>query len=297
MSPSIRLVTVLATLVTAPGLVTLHADVSPGATWRRPLAIEGGLPLVDVWIGSSGPYRFVLDTGAEGATVSRELAVRLNLRVLGALEQHTVTGMAKAPLVEIASLTIGRDGPVMRAAAAVTDLAAMRQAVGRLDGVLGGDALNGFDYVLDYEASQLTLLAADAAQPRSPRGGVSLPLRFERHRPIVDWPVAASAGSAVPLVLDTGASALVVDEREASRFPCAARVEAVVLETHAGRRAVRACRAEPLRAGPLAVVGLQLVATPWPQGLERSDRGLIPASAFARIYVSASRKALVVWAR
>jgi hypothetical protein len=186
---------------------------------------------------------------------------------------------------------------VTNVAAAVSDLAAMRQAAGRVDGVLGGDALHAFDYVLDYEAAQLTLFHEDVDRPRSPRGGVALPLRFERHRPIVDWPVAKGGAAAVPLVLDTGASALVVDEREASRFPCAARVEAVILETHAGRRAVRSCRAEPLRAGSLAIAGLQLVATPWPQSIERSDRGLLPASAFARVQVSATRGALTLWPR
>ena len=288
---------VLATLLTVTALAPLEADVRAASSWRRSLTLEAGLPLVDVWIGRDGPYRFVLDTGAEGATVSRELAARLHLRVLGALEQHTVAGVAKVPLVDVPGLTVGRDGPVTNVTAAVTDLAAMRRAVGRLDGVLGGDALKGFDYVIEYEGAQLTLLQGSGEQPRSPRGGVSLPLRLERNRPIVDWPVAGGAASVVPLVLDTGASALVIDEREAARFPCAARVEAVVLETHAGRRAVRSCEAEPLRAGTLAITGVQLVAAPWPRTLERSDRGLLPAAAFARVHVSASQGSITLWAR
>jgi Aspartyl protease len=278
-------------------LVTLLGAAADATVARHRMTIEGGLPVVDVWIGRDGPYRFALDTGAEGSTVSRELATRLNLTVLGALEQHTLTGTARVPLVRVAALTIGRDGPVTSVAAAVTDLAVMRGVVRDLDGVLGGDALSGFDYVLDYEASRLTLWRGEAGDASAAPGGVSLPLRFDRRRPIVDWPTATDAEPAIPLVLDTGASALVVDEREAARFACLAVSQLVVLETHTGRRAVRSCQAGPLRAGSLAITGLQLVATPWPRAIERLDRGLLPASAFARVHVSPRRGVLTIWAR
>jgi predicted aspartyl protease len=267
--------------------------------WRQALAIQGGLPLVDVWIGRDGPWRFALDTGAEGSTVSRELAIRLNLPVLGALEQHTVNGVGRTALVRVAELTLGRDGPVTSADAGVGDLAAMRQVAPGLDGVLGGDVLSGFDYVIDYEASRLTLVRGEADGPSS-RGGVELPLRFDRRRPVVLWPMPHGplGGAPLPLVLDTGASALVVDALEAERFPCLANTsESVLLETHTGRRKVHSCQAGALRVGSGRVTGLRLVATPWPTGIERLDRGLLPASAFARVYVSTRRNALVVWPR
>jgi hypothetical protein len=77
-------------------LVAMSSHPASAEVWRRPLWVEHRLPIVDVWIGSRGPYRFVLDTGAEGTTVSRELATKLVLPLLGAVEQHTVNGAEAA---------------------------------------------------------------------------------------------------------------------------------------------------------------------------------------------------------
>lgn len=97
-------------------------------------------------------------------------------------------------------------------------------------------------------------------------------------------PKGALGGAPVPLVHDTGAPAFVVDALDAERFPCLANTrQAVILETHAGQRTVRSCQAGALRVGSGRVTGLRLVATPWPVTIERLDRGLLPASAFARI--------------
>jgi predicted aspartyl protease len=306
MSHLTRIPTTIATaitvcLCTAAVLRAADGDRSSDRSdvWRHAVAIQGGLPLLDVWIGRDGPWRFALDTGAEGSTVSRELAIRLNLPVLGALEQHTVNGVGRTALVRVAELTLGREGPVTSADAGVSDLAAIRQVAPGLDGVLGSDVLSGFDYVIDYQASRLTLVRGEGEGP-STRGGVELPLRFDRHRPVVLWPMPQGplGAAPMPLVLDTGASALVVDALEADRFPCIANTsESVLLETHTGRRTVQSCQAGALRVGPGRLTGLRLVATPWPTGIERLDRGLLPASAFARVYVSTRRNSLVVWPR
>jgi len=281
-------------LSTLVGLLATPASASADI-WRYPLWIEQGLPVVEVWLGPDGPHRFVVDTGAEGSTVSAETATRLRLPLAGALEQHTMTGMVKRALVRVVGLRIGSSGPSTReVAAAVSDLRALRQVVPGVEGVLGADVLGEYDYVLDYGARSLTLARGELL---STRGGKVFPLILDRNRPLVPWPRSPFA-SALLLALDSSADALVMDAREAASFRCRPpSVETTILETHMGRAHAPSCELEPLRAGELEVVGLKMVEVAWPTALERRDRGLLPASAFRRVYVSASRGTLTLWPR
>jgi predicted aspartyl protease len=266
--------------------------------WRHPLWVEGGLPVVDVWIGSRGPWRFVVDTGAEGTTVSRGVAERLALPVLGALEQHTMAGAARLLMVRVSGLRVGRRGPPpIDLSAAVSSLDAMRRVVPDLDGVLGGDALAGFEYLLDYTAGRLLLARGEPLPVFAGDDAVVLPLRFDRQRPIVTWP-RTHASAPLPLVVDTGAMSFIVDASEAAGFGCRARTSrAVRLETHSGSREVESCEMNVLRAGSLEVDGLRMVMLAWPRAIDRLDRGLLPASAFGRVYVSRLNGTLTLWKR
>jgi hypothetical protein len=276
----------------------LAATPARAEIWRHPLWVEGGLPVVDVWIGSRGPWRFVVDTGAEGTTVSRGLAERLDLPVLGALEQHTMAGAARLLMVRVSGLRVGRKGPPpIELSAAVSNLDAMRRVVPDLDGVLGGDALAGFEYLLDYTAGRLLLARGESLPVSAGDDAVVLPLRFERQRPIVTWP-RTLASAPLPLVVDTAAMAFIVDASEAAGFGCRAHTsQAVRLETHSGSRAVESCEMNVLRAGSLEVDGLRMVMLAWPRAIDRLDRGLLPASAFGRIYVSRLRETVTFWER
>jgi hypothetical protein len=270
-------------------------DVATGEIWRRPLLVQGGLPAVEVWVGDQGPYLFVVDTGAEGSTISRELAARLTLRPVGLVEQQTVTGTARQPLVRVPEIRIGRAGPASTGVlAAVSTLEAMREVLPGVDGILGTDVLAPFDYLIDFGAGMLSLTRGE---PLATRGGVVLPLAFSRNRPVVMWPRPAPAAP-LPLALDTAADALVVDATQAAGFPCRPRTrDAATVVTHAGQQDVVSCQLAPVRAAGLELTGLRLVEVTWPFADERLDRGLLPASAFERVYVSASRGTLTLWPR
>lgn len=266
--------------------------------WRQPLSIEAGLPVVDVWIRTRGPYRFLLDTGAEGTTVSRQLAEDLALAVVGAVEQHTVNGVSRVPMARVPEMQIGRGGPLAQdVAVAISDLAGPRAALQDLDGVVGGDLLDGHDYLVDYGDGQLVVARGESLPVR---GGVELPLVIDRQRPLVRWPSAglgAAFGSTLLLLLDSGADALIVDSSSGA-FTCRPRTERrMTLDTQAGRRDITACEAEPLLVGGVSIRGLRLVEVAWLTAVPRRERGLLPASAFARVYVSPSRGTVTFWPR
>lgn len=294
-------------LVGTSGFVLAMAvGVAPPAsaeTWKPPLSIEAGLPVVEVWVDQRGPYRFLLDTGAEGTTISRELAAALAPSVLGVVVQHTPAGATTVRLVRIAEVRLGRHGPAsMGIAAAVSSLSGPRAVLRDLDGILGGDVLSGYDYLVDYRRATLTIASGDVL---SVRGGVALPLQIDRGRPLVRWPprtISARTigpGTRTPtlLLVDSGADALVIDA-STSTFACRTGTnKPASLETHAGRRDVQACEAEAFRLGRHSVHGLQLVSMAWSTAIPRTEQGLLPAVAFERFYVSPALGTVTFWPR
>lgn len=270
------------------------------AAWPIAMATDDSLPVIEVWIGGDGPWRFGIDSGAEGSTVSLALARRLGLPAIAVFDDFTMAGVARVPLVRLEGLRLGRGGPeVAGTTAGVIDLGRWTSRHD-LDGVLGGDVLREFDYLIDFDRRRLTLGRGDLVIDEPAGRRVRLPLRFERDRPVVSWP--RPSGAPLPLVLDTGSAALIVDRLEASAFTCRPRTERVMrLDTHAGSRPVTACTAAPLarRGGlePLDVGDLQLVAVTWPSAPARQDRGLLPASAFRAVLVSRLHGTLTLWPR
>ena len=56
---------------------------------------------VPVLVSGTGPYRFLVDTGADRTAISRELAARLNLEAGAQAELHSI---AKASMVNTATV-------------------------------------------------------------------------------------------------------------------------------------------------------------------------------------------------
>ncbi len=128
--------------------------------------VQGGKDLsqrltVPVTIGGSGPYAFVVDTGAERTVISRELADRLTL----------------APSESVTLLSIAGEDRVETAVVPGLALASARTRMGRFDapllsqqhlgavGMLGIDSLQTKKVVLDFRRMRMTI--ADA--PRRPQ--------------------------------------------------------------------------------------------------------------------------------
>src|SRR5678815_1729892 len=72
-------------------------DSAAGATGEDRL----GRVVAPVSINNQGPFRFIVDTGANRSVVSRDLADRLGLVPEGSGEVHSVHGVSIAPLVPV----------------------------------------------------------------------------------------------------------------------------------------------------------------------------------------------------
>jgi len=104
---------------------------------------------VPVSIGVSGPYRFIIDTGAERTVVSRELAESLNLTPGRRVRVTTMAGQSELGTFLLSSLQVSlvRPGTIEAPAVEARNLGA--------PGMLGIDALQGHAVAIDFDKNSM----------------------------------------------------------------------------------------------------------------------------------------------
>ena len=122
------------------------------------LTAPGGstLAVAPVYVGSRGPYPFLVDTGASHSLVDSALAKRLHLQANGTPGTiHGVSGATKGQPVKIASWRVGR---VALPAGTIVSADMGGAAGGGPAGLLGSDTLSRFGQVaIDYDHDRLLL--------------------------------------------------------------------------------------------------------------------------------------------
>jgi predicted aspartyl protease len=152
---------------------------------------------VPVTIGDEGPFRFMIDTGAQATVLSRDLADRL---MLHDRDSATLIGMASSITVEttpIENFTLGTRSFLIRQAPLIED----SNLLGA-DGILGLDSLQDQRVLLDF--TKQTIAVADAEALGGNRGYEII----VRAREALGQLIITSArldGIRVNVVVDTGA--------------------------------------------------------------------------------------------
>lgn len=152
-----------------------------------------------VYINGKGPFRLVLDTGANSTAVVPLLAKRL-----GADETRTVkllgaTGSAVVPMIKVDSIEVGDLWLGERHVAVVPDV------FGGAEGVLGADGLSDKRIHIDFKNDQISILRANA--PFRALGFSRVPVKL-RHGHLLMFDVKL-AGVRTRATLDTGAQATI----------------------------------------------------------------------------------------
>lgn len=104
---------------------------------------------VPVTIGTSGPFSFLVDTGAERTVISRELASRLGLTQGEQLRLATISGPATAPSYKVAALAM------TDLTLAPFDAPALYGSHIGAAGLLGVDMLQGRRILVDFRKEQM----------------------------------------------------------------------------------------------------------------------------------------------
>lgn len=260
--PRGRRLLALALLVAASGVRAADAPPpTPPDEARLATGTDGSDRMtVPVVVNGSGPFRFVIDTGADRTVVSDRLAAALTLPPRGAVTLWSSTSREVIGTAELASLELAgrRRTPF--------DAAVIPEETLQASGVLGVDSLADRRVVLDFRHNELAVArapegprrAADKALDRDPPGTIVVTAKRRLGQLILTD--ARYRGHRIDVVVDTGAEISIGNDAFLALVTARQGllpVDEVVGVT--GRRAtVRLALLNELQIGPLTMHGAPL---------------------------------------
>jgi predicted aspartyl protease len=151
---------------------------------------------VPVRLSGAGPYRFLVDTGADRTAVSREIADRLNLKSAGGAELHTVAGTS-----EVRTATV-HDFEFTHPPERSLEAAVLESANIGADGIVGVDMLRSQRVQFDFQNQTMSIVPSKSPDFRPEPGTIIVEARRKNGRLIVTD--AEANGARLTVVLDTG---------------------------------------------------------------------------------------------
>jgi predicted aspartyl protease len=221
---AITLALMLAGAQVAP-TASLPAPAIPPATIDNTLEIEGESVAakvidtrmaVDVQVNGQGPFRFIVDSGADRTVIGAALARRLNLPAGKPVRLNSMAGALRVETVELENVMIGTSAVPNILAPALPE-----QNIGA-QGLIGIDALAEQRLLMDFE--QKTVTVQDARRQMAAQDGEIVVTARRRNGQLILTEVTV-ADRAIYAVIDSGAqvtvgnSALLERLKRTSRLP------------------------------------------------------------------------------
>ena len=129
--------------------------------------------VIPVAINHTGPYDFLLDTGAQITTVDPALAKALELKVEGTTGIIGVGNYARTPYTRLDSVQAGPES-LSGVMAVIQDLGQVQVADPQVRGVLAGNFLENFGLLIDYRQRMVCLDKGDAMESKLKGQHISL---------------------------------------------------------------------------------------------------------------------------
>jgi predicted aspartyl protease len=206
-----------------------------------------------VLIDGKGPYRLVLDTGANHSAVTTHTASDLGTALAATASVHVTgfTGAADVPSIHVTSLEIGD------IALGPADLPVLADVFGGADGVLSLNGLTRVRIFADFTRDQLEI--GRSLRETAPPGFAVVPLRMIGGLPVVRVRIG---GVATQAIIDTGAQESVGNialrdalERTAPRTAVREDIVGVTLDLQTGDR----IPSPDMQIGQLTIRGVTIV--------------------------------------
>ncbi len=200
---------------------------------------------VPVRIGSSGPWRFLIDTGAERTVLSRQVAQRIGLAVSGTATVVGVAGSQAVELVEVEEISLGKrtyytlSAPLLEA-----------EHIGA-DGIVGLDSLQDQRVLIDFPGSTMTI--GDAASLGGSRG-FEIVVNARRRSGQLIMTNAVIDGIRTDIVIDTGSDSSIGNIALRNALSRRREAQQTVLHSVTGQ----SLSAELILASTISVEGIQL---------------------------------------
>lgn len=170
----------IAALLLAPCVCFSQAQTAapeePEPVYAAPARLDrSGRVLAAVEVNGQGPFRFILDTGANSSAVSPRLVQALGLTTaeVSAMGVHGVTGSAMLPAVRVRTL---RAGDVELHDVRLPVLT--ERVLAGADGILGVEGLQATRIEVDFMRDRVVISHGD--KRRAPKGFLTVPARLEK---------------------------------------------------------------------------------------------------------------------
>ncbi|QNA86026.1 hypothetical protein G4G27_20095 [Sphingomonas sp. So64.6b] len=172
----------------------------PVATGDLAMGMADQRMTVPVTIGASGPFAFIIDTGAERTVIARELAATLGLVSGRIVRVTTMTGTTSVGTVTIPSLNVSTitSPPIEAPALEAINLGA--------PGMLGIDTLRGHSLTINFEADRMTLVPSVKRQRRGGGRSDDIVVRAKSYLGQLIVTDAHYRGGRIRVILDTGSA-------------------------------------------------------------------------------------------
>ena len=157
---------------------------------------------VPVRLSGSGPYRFLVDTGADKTAISRQLAGQLKLASGTSTAVHSVAGVSTVSTAN-ASLELARKG------VNIQDAPLLDSANMGADGILGVDSLSSQRVTFDFEGQTMSVVPSSVEAAKEP-GSIVVQAKRKKGRLLMTD--ASANGHNVTVVVDTGAQVCIGNE-------------------------------------------------------------------------------------
>ena len=151
---------------------------------------------VPVLLSGQGPYRFLVDTGADRTAISREVAAKLKLVASESASLHSISGVSTVTTATVPALQLTRR-EIRGIHAPLLDRANMGA-----DGILGVDSLRSQRILFDFEAGVMSIVPS-AARDFTTEPGTIVVQGTRRNGRLVMTEATANARP-VTVVIDTG---------------------------------------------------------------------------------------------
>lgn len=159
---------------------------------------------VPVRIAGTGPYQFLVDTGADRTAISRQLAGRLKFAASDSASLHSVAGVSTVSTATVPTLQLTRN-VVRNINAPLLDGAHMGA-----DGILGVDSLRSQRIMFDFEAQTMSVVPSAVPDFRAEPGTIVVQGKRRNGRLIVTE--AQANEKPVTVVIDTGSQISIGNE-------------------------------------------------------------------------------------
>jgi predicted aspartyl protease len=152
---------------------------------------------VAVHLSGTGPYRFLVDTGADRTAISRELAAKLRLAAGEKASLHSIAGISTVSTATVPDLQVTRKN------VQVVDAPVLESANMGADGILGTDSLRSQRVLFDFEGQTLTVVPSRRFEAAYDPSAIVITAKNRNGRLIITE--ATVNGRRLTVVLDTGA--------------------------------------------------------------------------------------------